>query len=344
MITTWLFEFFHSLRDPAATGDRDAVQAHFRWYLDLWTKAEARGFDGIFFSEHHFGAAYSPSPNLLVANLAARTSTIRLGVLGTVTPYATPWRVLEEFAMLDQLTGGRFEAGLVSGIPPELGLVGVPMPVAGARHAEIVSVIDAAMHQQPVSHHGTEWNFDDITIYPPMFQASPSIWTAARTRASAEKAAQRGWKVCAGFNSCEVIADMFDGYRKMAGEAGHPTTSDRLGLRRMVTFVDDPSKQREGVYTAKRSLLDLLNASAGPLPPFAALLDRPDESSDMLSDDEFVSGTPEQVATELIRQAHAVGTSNIVVSFSAVDPIELDEAHAAFCEQVIPALRGESIS
>jgi alkanesulfonate monooxygenase SsuD/methylene tetrahydromethanopterin reductase-like flavin-dependent oxidoreductase (luciferase family) len=320
------------------------VQAHFRWYLDLWTKAEARGFDGIFFSEHHFGAAYSPSPNLLVANLAARTSTIRLGVLGTVTPYATPWRVLEEFAMLDQLTGGRFEAGVVSGIPPEMGLAGVPMPVAGARHAEIVSAIDAAMHQQPVSHHGTEWNFDDLTIYPPMYQASPSMWTASRSRASAEKAAERGWKVCAGFNSCESIADMFDGYRKVAGEAGHPTTPDRLGLRRMVTFVDDPSKQREGIHTAKRSLLDLLNASAGPLPPFAALLDRPDESSDMLSDDEFVSGTPDQVAAELIRQAHAVGTSNIVVSFSAVDPGELDEAHVAFAEVVIPALRGESVS
>lgn len=33
-----------------------------------------------------------------------------------------------------------------------------------------------------------------------------------------------------------------------------------------------PSKQREGVHTAKRSLLDLLNASAGPLPPFAEVV------------------------------------------------------------------------
>jgi alkanesulfonate monooxygenase SsuD/methylene tetrahydromethanopterin reductase-like flavin-dependent oxidoreductase (luciferase family) len=35
--------------------------------------AEPAGFEGIFFSEHHFGAAYSPAPNLLIANVASRT-------------------------------------------------------------------------------------------------------------------------------------------------------------------------------------------------------------------------------------------------------------------------------
>ena len=39
---------------------------------------------------------------------------MRLGALGTVTPYATPWRVFEEFAMLDHLTHGRLEMGVVS--------------------------------------------------------------------------------------------------------------------------------------------------------------------------------------------------------------------------------------
>ena len=166
MICAWLFEFFHALRDPATRDDPAAIQTHFRWYLDLWTQAEARGFDGIFFSEHHFGAAYSPSPNLLVASVAARTSTMRLGVLGTVTPYATPWRVAEEFAMLDHLTGGRFEPGVVSGIPPELAVAGIPMSVATARHAEIVDVVTAAMHDPTVRHDGVEWRFDELTIHP----------------------------------------------------------------------------------------------------------------------------------------------------------------------------------
>ncbi len=343
VINTWLFEFFHSLRDPAAAADPEAVQAHFRWYLDLWTRAEARGFDGIFFSEHHFGAAYSPSPNLLVANMAARTSTIRLGVLGTVTPYATPWRVIEEFAMLDHLTGGRFEPGIVSGIPPELMIAGVSMSVAAARHAAVGDVVESARQSGRASLHTDEWNFDDLDFFPPMYQQVPALWTAVRSRGSAERAAARGWKVCAGFNSVETIADTFDGFRKVATESGHPATPDRLGLRRLVTFVDDPSDRRQGMHRAKQALLDLLQASAGPLPPFAALLDRPDESSDALSDDEFVSGTPEQVGEELVRQCQAIGAANMVVCFSATDPTELDEAHQAFASEVIPLLRTAAV-
>ena len=243
MITTWLFEFFHALRGAEAHQPQ-AIQDHYRWYLDLWTRAEQQGFDGIFFSEHHFGAGYAPSPNLLVANVAARTTTLRLGVLGVSTPYSSPWRVVEEFAMLDHLTGGRFEPGLVSGIPPELGFAGISADVAMARHETIATAVEGFMRDGSVTAHGGGWAIDDLAIFPSMYQRPGHVWTACRSRATAEVAARRGWKVCTGFNSTESIADMFDGYRVAATEAGHPATADRLGLRRMVTFVDDASQQR----------------------------------------------------------------------------------------------------
>ena len=145
MIKSWLFEFFHQPTDEQRRSDPQAVNEHFHWYIDLWTRADARNFEGIFFSEHHFGAAYSPSPNLLISHLAARTTRLRLGVLGSVSPYATPWRVVEEIAMLDQLTNGRLEIGVVSGIPPELAVVGITPDVAAARHAEVIDVLDAAL-------------------------------------------------------------------------------------------------------------------------------------------------------------------------------------------------------
>ena len=135
MIKPWLFEFFHQPLDPQLRGDPQAVHEHFRWYTDLWTRADTRNFEGIFFSEHHFGAAYSPSPNLVISHVAARTTRLRLGVLGSVTPYTTPWRIVEEIAMLDHLTDGRLEIGVVSGIPPELAVVGISPQVAAERHA-----------------------------------------------------------------------------------------------------------------------------------------------------------------------------------------------------------------
>jgi alkanesulfonate monooxygenase SsuD/methylene tetrahydromethanopterin reductase-like flavin-dependent oxidoreductase (luciferase family) len=87
MIKPWIFEFFAALAAPGVDVTPEAVTEHYNWYLDLWQKAEGCGFEGIFFSEHHFDAAYSPSPNLLIATLAPRTRTLRLGVMGVVLPY-----------------------------------------------------------------------------------------------------------------------------------------------------------------------------------------------------------------------------------------------------------------
>jgi alkanesulfonate monooxygenase SsuD/methylene tetrahydromethanopterin reductase-like flavin-dependent oxidoreductase (luciferase family) len=339
MIKSWLFELFHQPVEVAARSDPQAAHDHFRWYVDLWTRADARAFEGIFFSEHHFGAAYSPAPNLLVSHVAARTTRLRLGVLGSVTPYATPWRIVEEIAMLDHLTDGRVEIGVVSGIPPELAVVGITAEVAAARHAEIIEVLDMALKNRVISHHGTHWNFDDLEILPRCLQQpSPPLWTAVRSAASAEKAGRRGWQACGGFLSAKAIGEVFDAYRLGAEEAGHPHGPEQIAVRRMVTFVDKPSQQRDGVNSAKRALLDVLTASAGPLPPWAALLDRPDESIAALSDEEFVSGTPQQVAAQLVEQCQVIGAGHLLVAFSERDYARLEESHELFSAEVAPLL------
>ena len=76
MIKPWLFEFLPELGGPSVEPDPRDVAALFARYLDLWARDEALGFEGIFFSEHHFGRSYSASPNLLIAALASRTKKL----------------------------------------------------------------------------------------------------------------------------------------------------------------------------------------------------------------------------------------------------------------------------
>jgi alkanesulfonate monooxygenase SsuD/methylene tetrahydromethanopterin reductase-like flavin-dependent oxidoreductase (luciferase family) len=344
MIRTRIFEFFHELRDPVQRANPQLVQEHFQWYLDLWTRAEERGFHGIFFSEHHFGAAYSPSPNLLVAAMASRTTTMRLGTLGTVTPYATPWRVVEEFAMLDQLTNGRFDAGFVSGIPPELGAAGIDTATAARRHEEISDLLAKIVGGASApSHSGTEWNFGELRILPPFAQARLPVWTACKSVGSASKAGTRGWNVCGGFLSTPHVATMFDAFRNAASDAGNPHGADQIGIRRLIRFVDSPADHASGVLASKESLLSLLNESVGPLPPFAAMLDRPEADGSGLSDDEFVTGTPTEVAEQIVEQCKAVGSSNMVVSFSPIAHDELQRHHELYAREVIPVLKKASV-
>ncbi len=321
MTTPWIFEFFHSLPGEPSPIE---VQEHLQWYLGLWQRAEERGFHGIFFSEHHFGAAYSPSPNLLVAALASRTTTLRLGVLGTATPYTTPWRIAEEFGMLDQLTGGRFEGGVVSGIPPELALIGID-PAAGlAHHQETVEALLPLLKGR-ATHRGERWSYADLEVMPRPLQQPLPLWTAARSAESAERAGRLGLKVCLGFLSTDELSRAADAYRRGADERGRPADPGQIGFRRLVNLTDDPAAQDDIRRQTRRDLFDLMQRSAGSMPPWAALLDRPDYEGP-ISGDEFVAGTPSQVAEELKRQAAAIGAEHVVVCFSPTRPAEIERS------------------
>ena len=86
-------------------------------YLDQLEFADGLGFDGICVNEHHQNAyGLMPSPNLMGAALARRTSKAALVVMGnSIALYNPPIRVAEEFAMLDVMSGGRLVAGFPVG-------------------------------------------------------------------------------------------------------------------------------------------------------------------------------------------------------------------------------------
>ncbi len=78
--------------------------------------AETLGYSGYWIAEHHFheyGLVANPAPVLAAA--AQRTTTIRLGPAIAVLPFRNPLLVAEDYAMVDQLSGGRLVMGVGSG-------------------------------------------------------------------------------------------------------------------------------------------------------------------------------------------------------------------------------------
>jgi alkanesulfonate monooxygenase SsuD/methylene tetrahydromethanopterin reductase-like flavin-dependent oxidoreductase (luciferase family) len=88
-------------------------------YMDQLEYADSLGFDGIGVNEHHQnGYGLMPSPNIIAATLARRTSRAAICVIGnSIVLYNPPIRVAEEFAMLDVISGGRLIAGFPVGTP-----------------------------------------------------------------------------------------------------------------------------------------------------------------------------------------------------------------------------------
>src|SRR5262245_26576045 len=143
MIKPWIFEFLYAPDSQGETIAPQTAKAVFDAGVALWQRMDALGFEGIFFSEHHFGVSYSPSPNLLIAAVARSTQRLRLGTMGMVLPLYQPWRVLEEIGMLDHLTGGRLEIGCASGIPPEMARIGMGPQENRERFDEALAILDA---------------------------------------------------------------------------------------------------------------------------------------------------------------------------------------------------------
>jgi len=119
-------KFVHTYGVGLHSGDADPDVHDPRWqqrqvddFVEFAVLAEELGFDGITVTEHHAPLMTCPSPHLLLAAAAVRTSRIRLGTAVTVLPLYSPLRVAEEAGMLDLLSGGRFELGLGRGVPKE---------------------------------------------------------------------------------------------------------------------------------------------------------------------------------------------------------------------------------
>ena len=346
MIRAWIFEFFPAPPQTAQQFDPVASQRHFNAYLDLWASAESVGFDGIFFSEHHFGAGYSPAPHLLIANVALRTSTIRLGVMGVVPPYHAPWQLVEEIGMLDHLTGGRLEIGTAAGIPQEMAQVGLGVDEARARNDEAIDIIDKALAHPVISHHGKFWNFDNLHLTPrPVQQPSPPKWVTVVSTSSARKAARRGAKICTGFHPQSKILEIFDAYRDEARSVGRTVTPDDLCIRRQVTLLDDDSRQAAVLTERRRASRERLKADPRlDLPDRPAVLDTPTAHAFSIGDEEFIAGTPTHVAEQIITQCGDVGAGNFAALFDrSIPPERMRDWYREYGAGTIPLLRRCSV-
>ena len=192
--------------------------------------AEELGFEAIWLGEHHFGpygVGDLPNPILLGADLAARTSRIRIGQMANIAPWWHPIRLAEDLSILDNMTRGRIEVGFGRGIWPYEG----PQfhPNADPRKdrenrklfRETVEVLRKIWTEPYFSHEGPNYSFPvegtvfshpsippdpawqdgervtRLRVTPRPFQSPhPPLWMTVSTDNSVTTAAEMGLKAC----------------------------------------------------------------------------------------------------------------------------------------------------
>src|SRR2546425_8475568 len=103
--------FFTRLLDQADPAER------YRLATAQIVHAERCGFDSAWIAQHHFHEDEGglPAPFVFLAQIAVRTSRIRLGTGIVTLPLELPIRVAEDSAVLDLMCGGRLEVGVGGG-------------------------------------------------------------------------------------------------------------------------------------------------------------------------------------------------------------------------------------
>jgi alkanesulfonate monooxygenase SsuD/methylene tetrahydromethanopterin reductase-like flavin-dependent oxidoreductase (luciferase family) len=180
----------------------DAGQSHaslYDEYIELCEMADRGGMSAIWTGEHHgMDFTIAPNPFINLADLARRTTNVRLGTSTVIAPFWHPIKLAGEAAMTDIITGGRLDVGIARGaynfeyqrLSP-----GLDAATAGQRMRELVPAVKG-LWAGDYAHDGETWSFPTTTSAPkPLQQPHPPLWIAARDPNSHDFAVANGCNV-----------------------------------------------------------------------------------------------------------------------------------------------------
>jgi luciferase family oxidoreductase group 1 len=102
-----------SILDLALVGRDEAVRDALEGCVTLARRAEALGYERVWYAEHHnMKTIASSATAVLIAHVAAHTERIRLGSGGIMLPNHAPLTIAEQFGTLATLHPGRIDLGL----------------------------------------------------------------------------------------------------------------------------------------------------------------------------------------------------------------------------------------
>ena len=189
--------------------------------------AESIGFQKVWMPEHHltdYGGDV-PAPLLMLGALAQRTSRIKLGTGGVALPLHRPLELAEQLAMVDVMSNGRLEIGMVRAfLDYEYAAYNVDMGESRERFNEGHQIIRGLFEHERFSYDGKFTRFDDVQLRPRPIQRKPRmVLGTIMTEESFRYAGHNGLDlmVVPYLLPFDFVKGMLDVYRSALVEAGY---------------------------------------------------------------------------------------------------------------------------
>lgn len=218
-------------------------------YLDQLEHAERLGWDGLCVNEHHQNCyGTMPSPNIMAAALARRTTRARIAVLGNGLPLReNPLRIAEEIAMLDVVSGGRVISGFVRGIGPEYYSIGVNPTHSRERFYEAAELILRAWTEDgPFPFDGRFYRYHWVNPWPrPLQKPHPPVWCPSQgSTETVEWASRRRFPYLMVFTPITRIAQVYAEYREACERHGYTASRYQLTVNLPIVVAENDAKAR----------------------------------------------------------------------------------------------------
>jgi probable F420-dependent oxidoreductase len=311
--------------------------------IELAQLVESAGLDSAWVSEHHFSEdGYLPSLLAMLAAFAAVTERIELGTGVLLAPFHDPIRVAEDFAVVDQIAGGRLICGLGIGWrDEEFREFGIDVSTRVRRLSEIVEILRLAWNEKRFDYSGRYYSYSGVSVTPKPARVPPIL-----VGGFVDDAIKRAGRIGDGYISSrapvERVAEAFEmaaAERAAAGIDGPPI----VGVLQNAFVTDDPDgdwpRVRDGVghqlgvYSGWRAGTDVPGVPLEVMPP-----DEP-TIRDMTA-----YGTPEDVIAYLeplvdILARYPEGHLVLRHHYPGMTAVPAARSIEMFAKEVAPALR-----
>jgi len=293
-------------------GSSRTFHEEYRDAVEMVRLVETSGLDSAWVSEHHFSAdGYLPSLLVMLAAFAAVTERIELGTGVVLAPFHDPIRLAEDFAVVDQLSGGRVICGLGIGWrEEEFREFNIEMRSRVRRLEEIVEILRRSWNDERFDFEGRHYSYSGVAVTPKPARIPPIL-----IGGFADNAIRRAGRIGDGYLSSRAdparVAESFRmaaQERSASGAQGQPI----VGLLQNGFITDDP----EQAWPAVR---DGIGHQLGVYAGWGVGTDVPGKPLEIMPPRE-----------EDIRRTTAFGTADEVVAFLTPIVTELaryDQAH-----------------
>ena len=188
--------------------------------------AEQAGFDTAWYAEHHFNNySLSPSPLMMVAHCAGKTSKIRLGTAVCILPLYHPARFRAEVGFVDSVSNGRLELGVGSGYQEfEFERFGTNLEEAGEIYNEFLDIIPMAMSQKVFEYKGKHLQIPPSSIATRcMQQPLPPMWVTSGNPNTLKRAVRENHNLFVtsllnGNDAIQTLRGKLEGYAEAEGK------------------------------------------------------------------------------------------------------------------------------